>query len=269
MLSKPTLIKFIIGKSNSKIYFKSIYFSTTLMISISILSQLFFPDNFFFWNHTISSQGSVLRNPIGNIFWRSGIIIIALLKFPDMMFISNKLKSISNNLSEISKACGLIATTGFVFIGVFPEDIKPLHGICAFVCFFGYFIMINLNLVIISLELKNKNSSNYHYLIKNRNKIRILYILLDIGFFFMVISSIFESFSAFFPLWEWFYLFCLILWFLMFPTFLEHDKEIVVFEVKSSNFAQRIKSRVSQVSFLVLTNFIFSFSLQNKIKNFS
>ena len=76
--------------------------------------------------------------------------------------------------------------------------------------------MINLNLVIIGLELKDKKSPNYRYLVKNRQKIRFLYIVIDIAFFFMLVSSIFETFSTFFPLWEWFYLFSLILWFLMF-----------------------------------------------------
>ena len=224
MLSKPTLEKFITGKSTSKHYFKSIYFSTILMISISILSQLLFPDQFYFWNHTISSQGSILQNPIGQFFWRSGIIIIALLKFPDVMFISKRLCSVSNDLAEKSKIFGLIALVGFVFLGIFPEEVNPLHGISAFVCFFGYFIMINLNLVILSLELKNKYSSNYKHLVKNRDKIRFLYILLDLGFFFMVVSCSVQPFQNFFPLWEWFYLFCLILWFLMFPTFIEQLK---------------------------------------------
>ena len=124
MGSKPTLANFIMGKSNSKKYFKSIYFSSMLMISISILSQLFFPDQFFFWNHTISSQGSVLKNPIGNFIWRAGIVIIALLKFPDVMFISERLESGSKKLSQISKMVGLIASTGFVFVAIFPEEIK-------------------------------------------------------------------------------------------------------------------------------------------------
>ncbi len=268
MLSKLTLENFIAGKSNTKNYFKSIYFSTILMISISILSQLLFPDQFFFWNHTISCQGSVLQNPIGQIFWRSGIIIIALLKFPDVMFLSKKLESVSKRLSQISKACGLLASTGFVFVGIFPEEIKPMHGICAFVTFFGYFIMMNLNLVIIGLELKNKNSPNYHHLIKKRQKIRLLCILINIGFYFMIISSVFEIFSEFFPLFEWFYLFCLMLWFLMFPTFIESDKEIVVFEIKSGEIAQRIKSSVSQVSFLVLSSLILLSNYKKKISEF-
>lgn len=264
MLSKQSLTNFITGKSKSKNYLKSIYFSSTLMIFISILSQLLFPDQFFFWNHTISSQGSILKNPIGNFFWRSGIIIIALLKFPDVMYISKKLESVSKTLSQKSKLFGLIASTGFVFVAIFPEEFKPIHGISAFICFFCYFIMINLNLIIISLELKNKNSPNYHHLIKNRDKIRFLYILLNIGFYFMVISSLFRSFSVFFPLWEWFYLFSLILWFLMFPTFIEQGKEIVIFEIKSSNITSKIRSKVSQMSLLVLINLVFSFNLQEK-----
>jgi len=263
MLSTPTLEKFVAGKSDSKNYIKSMYFSTVLMISVSILSQLLFPDNFFFWNHTISSQGSILRNPVGNIFWRSGIIVITLLKFPDVMYIFKKMESMSKDLAKKSKACGLIASVGFFFVGVFPEEIKPFHGISAFVCFTGYFIMINLNLVIIGLELKDKKSPNYRYLVKNRQKIRFLYILINIGFFFMLVSSIFNTFSAFFPLWEWFYLFSLILWFLMFPTFIEHDKEIVVFEIKSSEITKKIRSRVSLMSLLVLSSFIFSLNLQN------
>lgn len=265
MLSKLTLTNFITGKSNSKNYFKSIYFSSTLMIFISILSQLFFPNQFFFWNHTISSQGSVLKNPIGNFIWRSGIVIIALLKFPDVMFISKRLESGSKKLSQISKMVGLISSTGFVFVAIFPEEIKPIHGISAFICFFGYFIMINLNLVIISSELKNRNSPNYHHLITNRDKIRFLYILLNIGFFFMVFSSLFKVFSGFFPLWEWFYLFSLMLWFLMFPTFLEPDKEIVIFEFKSSEITSKLRSKVLQMSLLTITNFIFSFKMQKKI----
>jgi len=263
MFSKPTLINFITGKSLSKNYYKSIYFSSTLMISISILSQLFFPDQFFFWNHTISSQGSVLRNPIGNLIWRSGIVIIALLKFPDVMFISKKLESDSKKLSQISKIVGLIASTGFVFVAVFPEELKPMHGISAFICFFGYFIMMNLNLVIIGLELKNKNSPNYAHLIKNRDKLRVLYTVLNCGFFSMVVSSIFKVFRVFFPLWEWFYLFSLILWFLMFPTFIERGKEIVIFEIKSGEIKKKIKSRMSQ-SFFVITTFVFSFNIQKK-----
>jgi len=221
------------------------------MISISILPQLLFPDSFFFWNHTISSQGSILKNPIGNFIWRSGIIIIALLKFPDVMFIGNKLESVSKEITTMSKVFGLIASTGFVLVAIFPEEIRPLHGICAFICFFGYFIMINLNLIIIGLELKNKNSPNYQHLIKNCDKIRLLYILLDLGFIFMVISSFIESVMGMFPLWEWFYLFCLILWFLIFPTFLEQGKEIVVFEMKTSNIVKWIKSGVAQMSLFV------------------
>jgi hypothetical protein len=264
MGSKSTLANYIMGKSNFKKYFKSIYFSSTLMILISILSQLFFPDQFFFWNHTISSQGSVLKNPIGNFIWRSGIVIIALLKFPDVMFISKRLESGSKKLSQISKMVGLISSTGFVFVAIFPEEIKPIHGISAFICFFGYFIMINLNLVIISSELKNKNSPSYAHLIKNRNKIRVLYVVLNIGFFFMVISSIFKDFNMFFPLWEWFFLFSLMLWFLMFPTFIVCSKEIVIFEIKSSELTRRIKSKVSQIFILVLNTFVFSYNLQMK-----
>ncbi|MHA1476519.1 MAG: hypothetical protein ACTSQ5_15205 [Promethearchaeota archaeon] len=123
------------------------------MIFISILSQLLFPGQFFFWNYTISSQGSILKNPVGNFIWRSGIIIIALLKFPDVMFISKRLESVSKELMQISKIIGLIASIGFVLVGVFPEELKLLHGISAFVCFFGYFIMINLNLVIICFSI--------------------------------------------------------------------------------------------------------------------
>ncbi|MHA1561739.1 MAG: hypothetical protein ACTSPA_06395 [Promethearchaeota archaeon] len=231
------------------------------MIFISILSQLLFPGQFFFWNYTISSQGSILKNPVGNFIWRSGIIIIALLKFPDVMFISKRLESVSKELMQISKIIGLIASIGFVLVGVFPEELKLLHGISAFVCFFGYFIMINLNLVIICLELRNKNSPNYRYLLKIREKIRFLYILLNIGFYFMVLSSIFKVFSRFFPLWEWFYLFSLMLWFLMFPTFIEQGKETIIFEIKSNVITSKIISKVSQVSLLVLTHFIFSFNL--------
>ena len=221
MLSKSTLEKFILGKSNSKNYLKSIYFSTTLMISISILSQLLFPDNFFFWNHTISSQGSILKNPIGNFIWRSGIIIIALLKYPDVMFISNKLESVSKKITKISKVFGLIASTGFVFVAIFPEEIKPLHGISAFICFFGYFIMINLNLVIIGLELKNKNSPNYQHLILIRDKNRIHEISIHFADTEIARSPFVEPFMEMFPIWKWFYLFCLILWFLLFPSFFE------------------------------------------------
>jgi len=264
MLSKPTLTNFVKGKSDSKNYFKSIYFSSALMIFISILSQLLFPDNFFFWNHTISSQGSILKNPIGNFIWRSGIIVIALLKFPDVMFISKRLESGSKNLSQMSKMVGLIASTGFVFVAFFPEELKPIHGISAIICFFGYFIMINLNLVIISSELKNKNSPSYAHLIKNRDKIRVLYAVLNIGFFFMVISSTFKVFSVFFPLWEWFYLFSLMLWFLLFPTLIECGKEIVIFEIKSNELTKRIKSKVSKIFILVLTTFVFSYNLQKK-----
>ena len=129
--------------------------------------------------------------------------------------------------------------------------------------------MINLNLVIIGLELKNKYSPNYNNLIKNRQKIRFLYILLDIGFFFMILSSIFENLKGFFPLFEWFYLFSLMLWFLMFPTFIERGKEIIVFEIKSGEIAKRIKSRVSQVSLFVMTNIIFALNSQrNLFENF-
>jgi hypothetical protein len=180
------------------------------------------------------------------------------------MFISKKLELVSKKLSQISKLFGLIASTGFVFVAVFPEEMKPIHGISAIFCFFGYFIMINLNLVIISSELKNKNSPNYPNLIKNRDKIKVLYTMLNSGFFFMVISSIFKVFSVFFMLWEWFYLFILILWFLMFPTFIERGKEIVIFEINSSELTKRIKSKVSQIFILGLTTFIFSYNLQKK-----
>ena len=97
-----------------------------------------------------------------------------------------------------------------------------------------------------------------------KKKLSFLYIVLNSGFFFMVVSSIFKVSSKFFPLWEWFYLFSLILWFMMFPTFIEQGKEIVIFEIKSSEIKNKISSKFKQVSLLVLTVFIFSFKRAEK-----
>ena len=55
------------------------------------------------------------------------------------------------------------------------------------------------------------------------------------------------------------------LWFLMFPTFIEHGKEIVVFEIKSGEITSRIRSKVSQISLFVVANFVFSFNQQRNL----
>ena len=128
--------------------------------------------------------------------------------------------------------------------------------------------MINLNLIIISLELKNKNSLNYHHLIKNRDKIRFLYIFLNTGFFFILLSSVFKVFNGFFPLLEWFYLFSLMLWFLMFPTFIVQGKEIVIFELKTNEISNNLRSKVSQMSLLVLINLFFQSAKKNYLIRF-
>ncbi len=84
----------------------------------------------------------------------------------------------------------------------------------------------------------------------------------------MILSSVFKNLKGFFPLFEWFYLFSLMLWFLMFPTFIGRGKEIVIFEINASEISSRIKSKVSQVSLFVMASLIFTFNLQKKSSEF-
>ncbi|MHA1646109.1 MAG: DUF998 domain-containing protein [Promethearchaeota archaeon] len=211
------IIPFLEGKGLSEEY--SNYFSFFLFIFLMTLTvpASLFPSHYTIFKNFISALGDYSKNPLGAYFFNNGMILLGLLQIPIHLFLYRIWKKESKNLALISCILSIVSSTGFIMVGIFPENIRIPHLFSAFLVFVGFLSVANIDLIIlIKVRKFDRKFKKIYKLIE-----LIYFIVYAVGtqFLFVTILNLFfhESYLRTYPffstsLWEWTSFIVLILW---------------------------------------------------------
>ncbi|MCF2139927.1 MAG: DUF998 domain-containing protein [Candidatus Lokiarchaeota archaeon] len=192
------------------------------LVLVSILAQILYPTDYFFWKNTISDQGSPGLNPIGSIYWRIGVILNGIAHIPYIIYLTGKFKTIHPKKAKQFLFVGILSALGFSFVGIFPLDLGAIHYIFALIAFLGYYYTANLSFQII------ESQKLFFHRNGNEKKLFPMYVLkmyfqisgiLCLGSFILNKFFFDKEISA---ILEWNYLLAICIWLLFWPRFLHN-----------------------------------------------
>ncbi len=189
--------------------------SVCILISMTVLSQITYPIKYSIVLHTVSSQGSKVKNPGGHWIWQAGMMLVAGMKVFDFLLVHKEFTDVSESWANIGLLISLIATIAMFMVGVVSEDSWNTHLVFANIAFLGYYILAHVD-----LGLLVRKDSLYLASLLNTFFLVCLYILFNLAFLGMIVSFLIKDkgwdnfFVKFlrFPLWEWFYFVAVIVW---------------------------------------------------------
>ncbi|MBN2156879.1 MAG: hypothetical protein JW776_12625 [Candidatus Lokiarchaeota archaeon] len=187
------------GKAQKNTY---ILYLLTLLLIFSVLlgiSIILFPFPFSFNEIWISELGDPTKNRIGCVFFDIGFIFTSLGLFPVFLNIYYRIKPIDPILRKIILGFWLVGTITFGSIGIFHDQMQPIHDIFAGISYsslsLGFIILLILHIVYVH---STKPHSRFIFLLYlSIGQLALFWVLL---FLFPVRNNVpFKDFAA----WEW------------------------------------------------------------------
>jgi len=200
-------VEVMTGKSSPKNHRKYMLVIAGVFLLVSVYAQISFPETYSILRNTISDQGGILLNPDGHKLWNLGMVLLGIFTIPYLLFLYNILRSLSEIVSLISTAIGIISSLSVSFVGLYPLDLRTPHMISASVAFIGIFLKANIDLVLLLLKNKSRPKSKQA---TNFIRIGIFYTLLDGAFVMMMATYVING--SIVPFWEWLYFLSVVLW---------------------------------------------------------
>jgi hypothetical protein len=144
------ILKGSADKRNQERYLWSIFSFSMLMICIA---YAFYPTNFSILENVIDDLGSSEKNPIGSVFFGTGLVITGCFLISHFIYLGNHLYPTLRLITVIAIGSGILGSISIIWFGLVGEGISPWHDIAAdFV--FGDFVSCGVFLFFVLIRKK-------------------------------------------------------------------------------------------------------------------
>ena len=191
--------------------FYTYYFITILCVfSFSCFyAQFVYPSEYSLLYNHVSNLGSPLKNPTGAWLWNITVVFMGIALIPVAFFLIGSFSiSLQTRILERSALISiLVACTGFLGVGFFPDDLGSIHVVFGTCTFFGFIFALNFlySLILWERKFHGKWRLSIFFL-------GILFFILNFNFltalFIPIIATSLHLIPPIppwfqFPLWEW------------------------------------------------------------------
>lgn len=132
------IYRLIIGTASKGLQGIALSCVLIFFIIACLIAQSYYPGGYSFLNLTISAQGSVVSNPIGQWYFNNAIKVVGILLMAHILYIYRRLAPDSLLFSRLMLGTGLIGSFGFFILGFVPSGGSEYHYFVSAITFNGF-----------------------------------------------------------------------------------------------------------------------------------